>query len=98
MAIMLNMEIAARKSKIQNPKLALERSEGSKIQNYHAWYWVLVPVLAVVAYAPVLGAGFLSDDYILLDIAGRRIVDPSMLFPVVNPGTWRPVYLVLVWV
>ena len=61
-----------------------------------AWGWAAVPALAVVAYAPVLGIGFLSDDFALLG-QGTRDVTPDLLLPVPYALFYRPVGTLLIW-
>src|SRR5438874_4497444 len=61
-----------------------------------AWGWAAVPALAVVAYAPVLGIGFLSDDFALLG-QGTRDVTPDLLLPVSYALFYRPVGTLLIW-
>src|SRR5438093_6392031 len=61
-----------------------------------AWRWAAVPALAVVAYAPVLGIGFLSDDFALLG-QGTRDITLESLLPVPYSFVYRPVGTLLTW-
>ncbi|MEO5953838.1 MAG: hypothetical protein ABIQ44_15355, partial [Chloroflexia bacterium] len=40
--------------------------------SFRWWYWGIIPLLAIIAYLPVLGIGFLSDDYGFLFRAETR--------------------------
>lgn len=64
---------------------------------FRAWYWALLPVLAIVAYATVLRVGFLSDDYMQV-YAGRLTgVSVPALLPGEHSGFYRPVGVLLIW-
>jgi hypothetical protein len=54
------------------------------------WYWALVPLLAIAAYAPALNIGFLSDDLILLYQAKQSGIDPHILVPAPHYYLYRP--------
>jgi hypothetical protein len=57
---------------------------------YRWLYWSSVPLLAILAYLPVIQVGFLADDFLGLDIAKRAGFDLSLMLP----GHWpnfRPV-------
>ena len=52
-----------------------------------AWVWFVFTALSLVLYRPALGVGFLADDFVLLDRAGRWELGP------VTPSLFRPLPL-----
>lgn len=65
---------------------------------FRGWYWLLAPLLAVVAYGPVLGVGLLSDDYVLLTQARLRGWNfQDILLPSPGWSLYRPVGTALTW-
>jgi hypothetical protein len=64
---------------------------------FQPWHWLLVPLLAIIAYAPALSVGFLSDDWALLLRAKEAGIDPSALIP--NPywPSYRPFGVFVTW-
>ncbi|HMA34756.1 MAG TPA: hypothetical protein VKY74_09795 [Chloroflexia bacterium] len=62
------------------------------------WVWGLVPLLAAVAYGPVVQLGFLSDDFLGLYVARRAISHPLTWLPSPEGTFYRPVPLFLTWV
>jgi hypothetical protein len=58
--------------------------------------WLLIPLLAVIAYGPALGIGFLSDDFVLLT-QSRQDVGFSRLLPDSGWFFYRPVGTLLTW-
>jgi hypothetical protein len=65
---------------------------------FRTWYWLLVPALALVAYATVLRVGFLADDLLLLETARVRGIGIRLLLPHDGDLFYRPTGLVLTWV
>src|SRR5690349_6791497 len=61
------------------------------------WAWLGVPLLAIAAYAAVLGVGFVSDDWLLLYGGRRKGFELTSLLPPTNGGFYRPVGLILTW-
>jgi hypothetical protein len=59
--------------------------------------WAFVPLLAVGAYASVLGIGFLSDDFAFLGDARANGLSAQSLLPVPYGFFYRPVGMVLTW-
>ena len=58
--------------------------------------WLCVPLLACLAYAPVLRLGFLADDFTLLDQARASGLDLRVFLPA--PGVpYRPLAALLTW-
>lgn len=68
----------------------------TRLATFQGWYWALVPLLAIVAYLPVLRVGFLSDDMGL-----NRIAQSSWGWEMFLPNTdlrfYRPVGFLLTW-
>ncbi len=64
---------------------------------FRRWYWLLIPLLAIAAYATVLRIGFLGDDFVLLAEADSRRVGFDLLMP--RPGwfLYRPIGSLLIW-
>ena len=67
---------------IISPEPTKDRSRGARKHlpdNLHHldWYWLFVPLLAVVAYASVLRIGFLGDDLVLLGQAHASGINAS---------------------
>src|SRR5690349_15417311 len=65
-----------------------------RVQHYGSW--LLVPLLAVIAYVPVLQIGFLSDDSVLL-AGGRQALGLQNLLPEPAWIFYRPVGTLLTW-
>ena len=63
---------------------------------FRAWYWALVPALAIIAYAPALRVGFLADDYVLLFESTHPVTLQSLL-PTPYWIFYRPAGMLLVW-
>lgn len=64
---------------------------------FRAWYWLLVPALAVLAYGSVLGVGLLSDDYPQLYTGRQTGIDLGTFLPGTQIGFYRPVGVLLIW-
>jgi hypothetical protein len=60
------------------------------LQQWHKWYWGLLPILAVAAYATVLRIGFLADDYFQLYEAQQSGIDPLAVIAAYQGGFLRP--------
>ncbi len=71
-------------------------SAGRSGRRWGAWVAV-VPLLAVLAYAPVVGVGFLSDDFALLLNTNGGWDDWGFLLPNSLAIFYRPVGLLLTW-
>ncbi len=65
--------------------------------SFRRWYWVLVPLLAIVAYATVVRIGFLSDDLLSLQAAKQGLIDLRVFVPQECCPLYRPVGLMLTW-
>jgi hypothetical protein len=65
--------------------------------SFQRWHWLLIPLLAFIAYAPALVVGFHSDDWQLLDRAMVAGIDPGTFLP--NPywPSYRPVGALITW-
>jgi hypothetical protein len=63
---------------------------------FRAWYWALVPFLAIAAYVTVLRIGFLADDLLLL-IEGRSGNRLAHLLPSPDWFLYRPVGQLFIW-
>jgi hypothetical protein len=61
------------------------------------WYWALVPLLAVAAYATVVRVNFLSDDFMQLYTGRETGVSLPHLLPSGQVGFYRPVGVLLIW-
>src|SRR5688500_10413399 len=61
------------------------------------WHWLLIPLLAIIAYAPALSVGFLSDDWQLLDRARSAGIDLSALLPNAYWPSYRPFGVFATW-
>jgi hypothetical protein len=61
------------------------------------WVWMGVPALAIVAYAPALAIGFLSDDWELLYRAREGGFDPGALLPNPRWPSYRPFGVFVTW-
>jgi hypothetical protein len=59
--------------------------------------WLIVPLLALLAYVTVLRVGFLSDDFVLLNANAVRGLDLTVFVPSKDWYFYRPVGLVLTW-
>ncbi|MDQ3929617.1 MAG: hypothetical protein M3328_10790, partial [Chloroflexota bacterium] len=71
---------------------------GGVFIGFRTWYWLLVPALAVAAYATVLRVGFLADDFLLLEAARVRGVGVHLLLPQEGDLFYRPMGQLLTWV
>ena len=60
-------------------------------------YWLLLPLLAIIAYATVVRIGFLADDLLLLGAAKQGLLDLRVLLPQDNSYLYRPVGQLLTW-
>jgi protein O-mannosyl-transferase len=58
--------------------------------------WLCVPLLACLAYAPVLRLGFLADDFPLLDAARASGLDLRIFAPAAG-GPYQPLATLLTW-
>jgi hypothetical protein len=69
----------------------------------HRWHWSIVPILAVLAYLPALGVGFLSDDFGFLFRAETRDLRGYLGWQILLPsqGTgvafYRPFGMLTTW-
>ena len=73
---------------------------GISSERFHSWYWLLVPLLALAAYATVWRIGFLADDQVLLIQAHRLQRSGLGLNDFLPQPTWsfyRPLGLLLTW-
>src|ERR671935_2863438 len=66
-------------------------------RRFRRWYWGLVPLLAVAAYASVLRVGFLGDDLALLGQAQTRGISAHDLLPDPDRPFYRPLGVVFIW-
>jgi hypothetical protein len=88
---------------VYTPPGAGRRSWLGRVAWVRAWVlgeggrWALVPLLAVGAYAGVLGIGFLSDDFAFLGNARANGLNAQSLLPVPYGFFYRPVGTVLTW-
>ncbi len=93
-----------RKSELQHKHVVSNKATGmtptasNAFFPFRTWYWLLVPALAIVAYATVLRVGFLADDFILLESARVRGIDFHLFLPNDWDLFYRPVGLVLTWI
>jgi hypothetical protein len=51
---------------------------------FHSWYWLLVPLLAVLAYASVVRIGWLLDDFLIVRVAQRDGIDFRAWLPAIT--------------
>src|SRR5438270_8710926 len=58
--------------------------------------WLVVPALAVIAFAPVLGMWFVGDDFQHLLLI-QRLPFPSALFTFKDDLFYRPFSTILTW-
>ena len=74
-------------------------AEYHKLTIFRWWYWALVPLLAIVAYASVLRMGFLADDFFQLYEGHKRGKDFWWSFPTPQGpvGFVRPVGVMLIY-
>lgn len=67
------------------------------LSTWRAWYWVGVPLLAILACATVLRVGFLADDYTLLAQARSGSEGLGVFLPSPQWIFYRPVGTLLTW-
>ena len=67
-----------------------------QMKTFRWWYWALVPLLAIAAYATVLRIGFLADDFIFLYNSQQSGIDLSVFVPEPHWYIYRPLGVVLV--
>ncbi len=86
------------------PTAALDRAgprpdvvSQASLLRWRRWYWVVIPLLAVVAYLLVLRVGFLSDDFVLLSQGRQSGVDVRVFVPQPHWYLYRPLGMLLVW-
>src|SRR5436309_1337862 len=59
--------------------------------------WLIIPVLAVIAFAPVLGMWFVADDFQHLTLV-QRLPFPSALYTYTSGSLfYRPLSTILTW-
>jgi len=68
-----------------------------KLHIFRRWYWFLVPLLAIAAYATVLRIGFLGDDSILIAQTQDRHLTLDSLLPQPGGFLYRPLGLLFIW-
>src|SRR6266566_7469335 len=64
---------------------------------WRRWYWLIVPLLALVAYVSILQVGFLSDDFVLLGQARTSGINPAVFVPAPHWFLYRPLGTLVVW-
>ncbi len=65
--------------------------------NFRRWYWLLVPLLAIVAYITVVRIGYLGDDFTLIAQAEDRQPTFGSLLPAHGNFLYRPLGLLIIW-
>src|SRR5947208_2836998 len=78
-------------------RAARNRLLAYRVQPWRRWYWALLPLLALVAYATVLRVGFLSDDLTFAYRAASGGVDLRLLLPDRSSDFYRAVGELLTW-
>ena len=67
------------------------------LRNFKTWYWLLVPMLAIIAYATVVRIGFLGDDLVLIANSPRHNLSLEALLPQPGGFLYRPLGLLFIW-